>query len=56
MEGFFDLIVDFFSSIILVLNRYTFYAFGFQSSLAGILIAFLLIGFAINFFWKGARA
>lgn len=42
--------------LLLLHNKLRFTAFGQTSSLILIIFAFLIFGFAINVFWKGAKS
>jgi hypothetical protein len=55
MQDFFELFISFISDIFGLLNRFSIQSFGYSASLGSILIAFLVIGFVISVFWKGAR-
>ena len=55
MSRFFDLFVDFVSSILLLLHGVRFDMFGFEVDFLSIILSFFIIGFVISLFWKGAK-
>lgn len=55
MTEFFKMFIDYISGILTCLNNYGFEFFGFFVSVPMLLMSFLIIGFAVSFFWKGAR-
>ena len=52
----FQLFGDFFTDIYNLLNMCVFPVGAVSVRLADLLIAFIVIGFALSVFWKGARA
>lgn len=56
MTAFFKLIVGFICEIVILLDELTFDFFGYDVSYFGLLVVFIIIGFVINVFWKGARS
>lgn len=55
MEQFFYQFVSWFESLFTLLNSYKFQMFGYSVSYLAIMIAMIIISFAITVFWKGAR-
>lgn len=55
MFEFISLLRDFWKSIISVFDSYPINFAGYNVSLISLIFAFLVIGFAISYFWKGAK-
>lgn len=55
MLDFFALIKNFISSIIGVFDKYPLSIGGYNVSFFSLIFAFLVIGFFISYFWKGAK-
>lgn len=51
----FSLVADFYSRIFNLLFSTTFFLAGLNVSYGAILVAFLVVGFGVSLFWKGAR-
>lgn len=57
LTSFFKLIITFLKSFIeTCADKLTFSAFGFNVSLIYVIFGFIIFGFAINVFWKGAKS
>ena len=55
MFDFFILLRDFWGSIIFEFNKRPINIGGYKVSYISLIFAFLVIGFAISYFWKGAK-
>lgn len=55
MFDFFVLIKNLWQSIFDVFAKYPLSIAGYKVSFMGIVFAFIVIGFAVSYFWKGAR-
>lgn len=55
MTLFFEAFLGFMRDIILTFDQLKFELFGYKVSYFSILFVFLIIGFVINVFWRGAR-
>lgn len=55
MYEFIVLIRDFWQSIIKLFDKYPLTIAGYKVSYFALIFAFLVIGFAISYFWKGAK-
>lgn len=56
MGNFFTMIADFWLSIIAVFDNHPFTIGEYEVSYFAIIFAFLVIGFVVSLFWKGARS
>jgi hypothetical protein len=56
MTDFFKLFIAFCGSIIVKLDALRFDFFGYSVSYVGLLVVFLVVGFVVNVFWKGAKS
>lgn len=55
MFEFVTMIKNFWVSIINLFDKYPLSIAGYKVSLFSLIFAFLVIGFAISYFWKGAK-
>lgn len=56
MLDFFNLIKNFYVSIIDLFNQYTFTVGIYEVSYFGIIFGFFFLTFVVSVFWKGAKA
>lgn len=56
MTRFFDMFFSFWSKLLGLLDKYKFIIYGYEVSILGLLVAFIIIAFVISLFWKGAKA
>lgn len=56
MSNFFDLFINFWRSLLLLLHGIKFNLFGYDVDFLSIVLSFFVIGFVVSLFWKGARA
>ena len=55
MLDFISMLADFWKSIFFVFDSHPLNIGGIEVSLTALIFAFLVIGFAISYFWKGAK-
>lgn len=55
MFEFFVLIKNFWLSVFALFDKYPLNIAGYKVSYLSLIFAFLVIGFAISYFWKGAK-
>lgn len=56
MGDFFKMIADLWKSIFAVLDSHPVNIFGYDVSLTYIIMAFLIFGFVVSVYWKGAKS
>lgn len=56
MSHFIDLIVNLWTSLLLLLHGVHFNLYGFDVDLLSVILAFFVIFFVLSLFWKGAKA
>ncbi len=56
MQNFFELFIKLWTDIFGLLSRVTFSVYGVNVSLTSIFFAFLVTGFIISIFWRGAKS
>lgn len=54
--AFVDLFFDIFNSLIGLLSSMTFSVYGIEVNYGAIVFAFLVVGFVVSVYWKGARS
>lgn len=55
MLGFVQLIADFWQSIIALFDKYPIEIGDYKISVIWLIFAFLVVGFVVSYYWKGAR-
>lgn len=56
MQEFFTQFLNWFKELTDLLSSVQFRLYGYNVNLLSIFIAFIVIGFIVSFFWKGAKA
>ena len=55
MQDFFILFIDFLTDILSVLDSVELRIFNLPTTLLSLMVAFLVVGFVVSIFWRGAK-